>query len=31
LRAGFDVYLTKPIDFHELRCAIRVAEGPGKR
>lgn len=31
LRAGFDVYLTKPIDFHELRCAIRVAEGPVKR
>jgi DNA-binding response OmpR family regulator len=31
LRAGFDVYLTKPIDFRELRCAIRVAEGPGKR
>src|ERR1700757_3842389 len=27
LRAGFDVYLTKPIDFRELRCAITGAEG----
>ena len=27
LRAGFDVYLTKPIDFHQLRCALGVAEG----
>src|ERR1700751_4429097 len=32
LRAGFDVYLTKPIDFHELRSALGVAEGrPEKR
>ena len=27
LRAGFDVYLTKPIDFNELRCALGIAEG----
>src|ERR1700736_40991 len=25
LRAGFDVYLTKPIDFQALRCAISAA------
>ena len=31
LRAGFDVYLTKPIDFHELRCALGVAEGRVKQ
>lgn len=31
LRAGFDAYLTKPIDFHELRSAMRAAEGPVKR
>jgi len=23
LEAGFDCYLTKPIDFHELRIALR--------
>src|SRR5689334_15294309 len=24
LKAGFDFYLTKPIDFHELRCALGI-------
>jgi DNA-binding response OmpR family regulator len=31
LRAGFDFYLTKPIDFNELRCALGVAEGSVKQ
>ena len=25
--AGIDVYLTKPIDYHELRCALGGAKG----
>ena len=24
LRAGYDFYLTKPVDFHQLRCALGI-------